>query len=141
LLDLTEERHSHIDRRLREEQIIWMGSVRPDGHPHLVAVWFLWTGEQLIIFSRPNQQKTRNLRQSPHVVLALDNTSQGIDSITLEGRAELIDDPDINTTLPDYMAKYGEHIAGMGYTPEAMARVYSQAIRITPTRFYNAPIG
>jgi PPOX class probable F420-dependent enzyme len=139
MLDLTQERDAHIDQRLRENQIIWLGSVRPDGRPHLVAVWFLWTGKDLLIFSKPNAQKIRNLRQNPHVILALDNTDQG--NIMLEGEAELLDDPLASATLPEYVAKYGVHITGMGYTPETLASVYSQAIRITPTKFYDAPTG
>lgn len=140
MLDLTEERNAHIDQRLREDHIIWLGSVRPDGRPHLVVVWFLWTGKDLLIFSRPNVQKIRNLRQNPHVIVALE-TNQGIDPITLEGEAELLDDPLVSATLPEYVAKYGAHIAGIGYTPETMSKVYSQAIRITPTKFYEAPTG
>jgi PPOX class probable F420-dependent enzyme len=139
MLDVTQERHAHIDQRLREDQIIWLGSVRPDGRPHLVAVWFLWTGKDLLIFSKPHAQKIRNLRQNPQVMVALDNTNLG--NITLEGVAELLDDPQVNATLPEYVAKYGEHITGIGYTPETMANVYSQPIRITPTRFYDAPTG
>ena len=139
MLDVTQERDAHIDQRLREDQIIWLGSVRPDGRPHLVAVWFLWTGKDLLIFSKPHAQKIRNLRQNPQVIVALDNTNQG--NITLEGEAELLDDPLVSATLPEYVAKYGIHITGIGYTPETMASVYSQAIRITPTRFYDAPTG
>jgi PPOX class probable F420-dependent enzyme len=139
MLDVTQERDAHIDQRLREDQIIWLGSVRPDGRPHLVAVWFLWTGKDLLIFSKPHAQKIRNLRQNPHVMVALDNTDQG--NITLEGEAELLDDPLVSATLPEYVTKYGVHITGIGYTPETMANVYSQTIRITPTRFYDAPTG
>jgi PPOX class probable F420-dependent enzyme len=141
MLDLTRERDAHIDQRLREDSIIWLGSVRPDGRPHLVAVWFLWTGTDFLIFSKPNQQKVRNLHQNPHVILALDNTNLGVDPITLEGEAELLAGPVVSTTLPDYVAKYGASIMGMGYTPETMANVYSQAICITPAKFYAAPTG
>jgi PPOX class probable F420-dependent enzyme len=141
MLDLSQERDSHIEQRLRDDSIIWLGSVRPDGRPHLVAVWFLWTGSDLLIFSKPDQQKIRNLRQSSRVVLALDDTNHGVDSITLEGEAELVDDPEVNCTLPEYVTKYGADIKGIGYTPETMAGVYSQAIRITPKKFYDAPTG
>lgn len=55
--------------------------------------------------------------------------------------ASLLADPAVNTTLPDYVAKYGAHIEGIGYTPETMAHVYSQAICITPTTFLDAPTG
>lgn len=139
MLDVTQERDAHIDQRLREDPIIWLGSVRPDGRPHLVAVWFLWTGKDLLIFSKPHAQKIRNLRQNPHVMVALDNTNLG--NVTLEGEAELLDDPLVSATLPEYVAKYGVDITGIGYTPQTMANVYSQAIRITPTRFYDAPTG
>jgi PPOX class probable F420-dependent enzyme len=138
MLDLTRETDAHIDRRLREDIMIWLGSVRPNGRPHLVAVWFLWNGKDLLIFSKPNQQKLRNLSENPHVILALDNTNMGDDPITVEGEAELLDDADVNSTLPAYVAKYGEHIKEIGFTPEAMAQVYSQAIRITPTKFHSA---
>ncbi|HEY7126079.1 MAG TPA: pyridoxamine 5'-phosphate oxidase family protein [Ktedonobacterales bacterium] len=141
MLDLTHKRDAHIDQRLREDLIIWLGSVRPDGRPHLVAVWFLWTGQSLLIFSQPHQQKIRNLRQNQHVILALDNTNLGVDPITLEGEAELLADPEVNTTLPDYVAKYGARITGIGYTPETMAKAYSQTIRITSIRFHDPPTG
>jgi PPOX class probable F420-dependent enzyme len=139
LLDLTQERDVHIDQRLREDIVIWLGSVRPDGHPHLALVWFLWNGKDVLIFSKPDRQKIRNVGRNPHVVLALDNTAAGLDPITLEGKAELLDDPTVNTTLPEYVAKYGAHIRGIGYTPVEMAGVYSQAIRITPAKFSDAP--
>jgi PPOX class probable F420-dependent enzyme len=136
MLDLAQSNHAHIDQRLRENTICWLSSVRPDGHPHIVAVWFLWDGKDILIFSKPSNQKIRNLRQNPHVMLALDDTRQGADVIMLEGEAELLDDPAVNTTLPAYVAKYRARMARIGYTPETMAKSYSQAIRITPTKVY-----
>jgi PPOX class probable F420-dependent enzyme len=136
MLDLTQKKDAHIDKRLREDIIIWLGSVRSDGRPHLVAVWFLWTGTDFLIFSKPDQQKIRNLRQNPRVTLALDNTRGGGDVIVLDGEAELLDDPAVSTALPDYVAKYSALIKRIGYTPETMAKSYSQAIRITPTKVY-----
>src|SRR5215469_6850431 len=120
MLDLSRERDAHIAERLRDDSIIWLGSVRPDGRPHLVAVWFLWTGTDLLVFSKPNRQKTRNLRQNSRVVLAVGDTNHGVDSITLEGVAAMVDDLTINCTLPAYVAKYGADIKGIGYTPETM---------------------
>lgn len=141
MLDLTEERDAHIHQRLQEDIVIWLGSMRPDGRPHLALVWFLWSGADLLIFSKPDQQKIQNLRQNARVIMALDNAKEGIDPITLEGMAELLDDPAVNTTLPAYVAKYGARIQGIGYTPQTMAKVYSQAIRVTPTKYYPAPTG
>src|SRR6266581_2633201 len=124
LLDLTKERDTHVDHHLRKHSIVWLISVRPDGRPHAVAVWFLWDGEAFLIFSRPNNQKIRNLQHNANVLLAVDDTHQGADPITIEGTA----------TLPAFVEKYGDRLKHIGSTPEQMAQEYSQAIQITPTR-------
>jgi PPOX class probable F420-dependent enzyme len=109
-------------------------TVRPDGRPHAVVVWFLWDGESILIFSRPNNQKVRNLQHNSNVVLAKDNTHEGSDPITIEGIAALLKPGEVNTAQPGFVEKYGEHIKRIGYTLEEMAAEYSQPIRIIPTR-------
>jgi PPOX class probable F420-dependent enzyme len=134
LLDLTNEKQAHIDERLRGDLIMWLSSVRPDGRPHSVAVWFLWDGTDILIFSIPDNQKIRNIRHNNRVFLALDDTKLGEDVITLEGAAEILTDPAINTTLPAYAQKYDQKLKEMGWTPESMAAQYSQTIRIKVTK-------
>jgi PPOX class probable F420-dependent enzyme len=134
MLDLADAKQAHIDARLRHDHIIWLTSVRPDGRPHSVAVWFLWDGTHVLIFSIPGNQKTRNLRHERRVVLALDDTRDGDDVIVIEGEAELVDDPTLATTMPAYADKYTALIADLGWTPASMAQRYAQAIRVTPTR-------
>ncbi len=136
MLDLTKERDAHIDKRLRAELMMWLSTVRPDGRPHLVPVWFLWDGETILIFSQPNQQKLRNLQHNPNVVVALDTAGQGDDVVMIEGKAELLNDPGMSTALPAYAEKYKERLELYGWSGESMAQDYSQAIRITPTKFF-----
>jgi PPOX class probable F420-dependent enzyme len=138
MLDLTDQQQAHIDERLRNDPIIWLSTVRPDGRPHSVAVWFLWDGNEILIFSIPDNQKIRNIRHDPRVFLALDDTKQGEDVITVEGVAELIDEPAVNTTLPAYAQKYDQFLKDMNWTPESMSKRYSQAIRIKPAKFRGA---
>ena len=134
MLDLSRPRHQHIAERLRSNVIAWLGTVRSDGRPHLVAVWFLWNDEHILVFSKPKNQKVRNLRQNPNVTLALDDTREGDDPIVIEGIAELVEDLGISTSLPAYLEKYGEAMKEIGLPGDEMAKVYSQAIRITPSR-------
>ncbi len=136
MLDPNNAKEAHADARLRENVIAWLNTVRPDGRPHSVPVWFLWDGTTVLIFSKPKNQKIVNIRHNPHVLLALDDTKDGEDVVLLEGTAELVDDAGLAiATLPAYLAKYGTIIQQMGWSPESMAHDYSQAIRITPTRF------
>ena len=132
MLDVTQPHHAHIDRRLRTEPIIWLGTTRPDGRPHLVPVWFLWEPSTVLVFSLPNSQKVRNLRHDPSVVLALDAADRGYDIVTLEGRAELLEDPQVRATSPAFVEKYAA--VPRRWEAEDWAEKFSQAIRITPTR-------
>jgi PPOX class probable F420-dependent enzyme len=131
-LDPTVRHHAHIDRRLRTEPIIWLGSTRPDGRPHLVPVWFLWDGATVLVFSLPETQKLRNLRHNPNAVLALNAEDQGYDIVLLEGRASFVDDPNIRGTMPAFVQKY----AGLSrrWTVDDWAKKFSVPIRIAPTR-------
>jgi hypothetical protein len=49
----------------------------------------------------------------------------------------LLHDPAVNTSLPAYAAKYYSILQSVGLTAEAMVALYSQAILITPTRFFH----
>ena len=98
---------------------------------------FVFDGKHILIFSQPTSQKERNLQNNPHVTLALDDTREGEDMVILEGKAELLHDPAVNATLPAYAAKYDSLLKRVGLTAEAMAAVYSQAILITPSRFFH----
>jgi PPOX class probable F420-dependent enzyme len=132
-LDLNNPKHAHADERLRSDIIIWIGTVRPDGRPHFVPVWFLWDEGTVLVFSKPDQ-KVRNLQKNSNVVLALDDTKGGNDVILIEGEAALLEQGSVTTTHPDYAAKYGQELTEMGWTPESMSKEYNMPIRITPTK-------
>ncbi len=134
MLDLNRARDAHIERRLRREPIIWLSSVRPDGRPHLVPVWFLWEGTSFLIFSQPNAQKVRNLRHSTHVMVALEAADEGEDVALFAGQAALLDDPAVTPLLPAFADKYTALFGRIGSDAAIMAANYTQAIRITPTR-------
>ncbi|HEX8228561.1 MAG TPA: pyridoxamine 5'-phosphate oxidase family protein [Chloroflexia bacterium] len=134
ILDLAQKRDAHVDERLRTEIIIWLATVRADGRPHLVPVWFLWDNSESVIyiFSKPDQ-KIRNLKQNPNVVLAL-NSPTGNDVVTLEGTATLLERDAITTAHPDYVAKYKALLDQFGWTGESMSQSYTEPIRIEVTK-------
>jgi PPOX class probable F420-dependent enzyme len=124
----------HVEERLRSNEMIWLITVRPDGRPHSVPVWFLWDNATILIFSRQNNQKIRNLRQNHYVTLALDNTNNGHDVAILEGTAELLERSEARETLLAYGEKYREGLQKIGVTAEQFTMLYSQLIRVTPAR-------
>jgi PPOX class probable F420-dependent enzyme len=123
-----------MDRLLREEPVVWLSSVRPDGGPHLVPIWFSWDGLEILIASKPNAQKIRNLRANPSVMIALGEAEDDVDVGLLEGRAELLDEPAAAILPVSHLAKYRSQMAAIGLSPAEFVATYSQVIRIAPTR-------
>jgi PPOX class probable F420-dependent enzyme len=135
MLDLAQSKDAQIEQRLRSELIIWLSTVRPDGRPHLVPVWFLWDGATFLIFSQPKDLKLRNLRQNPNVVLALETRAQGNEVVLIEGQAAVLENSALKTTMPEYSDKYAALMKSMDWTAEWMASRYSEVVRVTPTKF------
>jgi PPOX class probable F420-dependent enzyme len=126
---------ARIDRLLRSEPVVWMSTVRPDGVPHLIPIWFSWDGDAILVASKPHAQKVRNLRENPVVMLALGKPDEDFDVGLLEGRAELLDMPSRDLLPPSHLAKYRAPMTAIGLTPEEFLATYTQVIRITPTRY------
>jgi PPOX class probable F420-dependent enzyme len=135
VLDTTTDAGARADRRLREEQVAWLTTVRSDGQPQSVPIWFLWDGESFLIYSEPDRQKLKNIARNPRVGLHLNSNDRGSDVVRVEGRAEMTDGFPPADELPGYVEKYREAIARIGYDPEGFARTYSVSLRVTPERW------
>jgi PPOX class probable F420-dependent enzyme len=134
-LDTITEAGSRADGRLREEEVAWLTTVRADGRPQSVPVWFLWDGETFLVYSRPDQQKLKNVAGNPRVGLHLNSNASGGDVVRVEETTEVLDVfPPVNEVV-EYLEKYRESIARIGFDPEGFARAYSAALRVTPGRW------
>jgi PPOX class probable F420-dependent enzyme len=126
---------ARIVRFLEREPVVWLSSVRPDGQPHLVPTWFWWDGEALLVFSKPDARKVRNLRANPSVMLALGDAEEDFDIGLIEARAELLDRPTAAVLPAAHLEKYADQLGTIGMTPAEYAATYSQVIRIVPRGF------
>jgi PPOX class probable F420-dependent enzyme len=134
LINLSTEFGARADRRLREELIGWLVTVNPTGAPVPVPVWFLWDGAgSLLIYSKPNTAKLRNIAAGARVSVHLDGDGAGGDVVVVSGRARLSDDPPADE-VDAYIKKYAERIGRNGWTPAAFAADYSVPIRVDVTR-------
>ena len=131
-MDSTTVAATRIRRFLEEEPIVWLSTVRPDGTPHLVPIWFWWDGEGILVFSKPDAQKVRNLRANPSVMLALGDPDEDFDVGLFRGTAEIVDRPTRNVLPFAHLAKYADRLAALGIDAETYAATYSQVIRIVP---------
>ncbi|WP_435241306.1 PPOX class F420-dependent oxidoreductase [Streptomyces cucumeris] len=69
-----------------------LSTVRADGSPHIAPVWFLLDGDDLVFNTGQGTVKGRNLARDGRVSLCVDDDRPPFSFVTVQGRAELIDD-------------------------------------------------
>src|SRR5258708_23509781 len=101
-----------VEGRLRSNLIAWLTTVRPDGQPVTVPVWFLLRDDEpILLYSGPENQKLRNIAANPKVSLALDVTDIGRNILRLDGTARRAHDQPPAHAHPPYLPKYTQHTA------------------------------
>jgi PPOX class probable F420-dependent enzyme len=134
---LPPDRRIHVEARLHANLMAWLTTVRPDGQPVCVPVWFLLReDENIVVYSQRNKLKLRNIQQNPRVALGLDVTDLGRDVIRLDGTAQQIEDIAPADKNEQYVVKYTERIGAMFGTADKFAALFSTAVLITPTRMW-----
>ena len=84
---------------------VTLSTVRPDGRAHAMPVWGIWHGDAYCLSTAITSVKSSNMKANPACVIS---STDGDDSVVLEGRAEIAPLPDGFTEA--YKAKYGEKI-------------------------------
>jgi PPOX class probable F420-dependent enzyme len=135
-LDIPAEQRASVESRLTVDIIAWLTTVRPNGMPDTVPVWFVWKDPVFVIYSQPNKLKLRNLEHNPNVSLAIDDTKGGDDVVRFEGTAKVVQSQPASDQVPEYVQKYEPHIRRLGYgDPTAFAANFSVPVVITPTKY------
>lgn len=107
--------------RLESARNIWLATVRPDGRPHLVPIWFVVDAGRWYICTGPESVKARNLQANPRVALALEDGDQ---PLVVEGTARRV------TPSPAVVRKFKDKF-DWDITTDAD---YSAVFEITVTR-------
>jgi hypothetical protein len=103
-----------------------------DGTPRVVASWFHWTGEELVMptfISAPHIRhpayRVRDLRANPEVAVTIDTESFPPEVLTIRGRAEVAE---VDGIVPEYA------LAAHRYLGEEEATAYLTQIDDPGTR-------
>jgi PPOX class probable F420-dependent enzyme len=134
---LSGERRKHVEGRLRGNLMAWLTSVRPDGRPDSVPVWFLLQNDEtILIYSQAGKTKLRNISLNPRVALGLDVTDLGRDVIRIEGTAEHVPGFPPADQVPEFVTKYAERIGAIFGTADRFAELFPEALLVTPDRLH-----
>jgi PPOX class probable F420-dependent enzyme len=121
--------------RLQTDLIGWLTTVNPDGQPQASPIWFLWDGEELLIFSMTRAPRNGNIEDRPLVAFNLEAGTDGEDVVTVEGEARIVPDEPPASANPTYIAKYQGMLDAYEWTPEWFSGRYSVPIRIRTRRW------
>lgn len=111
-----------VEQRLTTERNIWLATVRSNGQPHLVPIWFVWHQQKIYICTESKSIKARNILGNPNVAASLED---GDKPIVLEGQAKSIEKTE-PTLIAAFQSKYNWDI-----TTDTQ---YNQMIEITPVK-------
>ena len=138
-IDTSTDFGAMVDRRLREEGVIWLTTVDPAGAPQPTPVWFHWDGETALIFSEPKVAKIRNVKGNPKVALSFNSDEHGGKVVIFTGQARISDARPSEARIAEYVTKYADGIESLNLTPETMLAQYSAVILVTPEKVRGWP--
>ena len=134
IFDPETPKGAHALERLGSSMAAWLTTVSPDGQPQSMPVWFVWDGEEILVYGDHRAKRNKNLASNPKVGFHLPDNGNGQDIVAIEGVARV--DPQ-HAGVPDnpaYLAKYGERITSGWGSAEAFGAQYSVPLRFTPRR-------
>ena len=111
-----------------------LATVRKDGRPHVVPVWFVMDGDDIAFTTSAASVKARAIRRDPRVSVCVDSEDPPYAFVMLEGVAALSDD--VGEMLP-YATAIGARYMGADRAEEFGRRNAVPGellVRITPTR-------
>jgi|SRR5579884_2554538 len=111
-----------------------LATVRADGRPHIVPIWFLLDGDSIVFTTWHKSVKAANIRRDSRVSLCVDDERPPFAYLLIEGTATLSDDTE---TL-----KHWATLLGGRYMGEDQAEAYGKRnavpgellVRVTPTK-------
>jgi PPOX class probable F420-dependent enzyme len=84
-----DEIHDFLSHGTRTAKLATSG---PDGQPHVMPVWFVLDGEQLVFTTWGDSVKGRNLRRNPRAAVSVDEEVAPYTFVHIRGRVTLSED-------------------------------------------------
>jgi len=92
MLEMTKEEYKEF--LLQGTKTGKLATVRDDGRPHVVPIWFVMDGDKLIFNTGELSVKARNMKRDPRVSLSVDDQKPPYSFVTVEGTVTFSEDPD-----------------------------------------------
>jgi PPOX class probable F420-dependent enzyme len=131
---LLAEDAAEVRDHLAHDIVGWLTTVSPDGRPQTAVISYLWDGEGILFYSRPDTPKIRNLAVHPDVSFHLNCDPYGDHIVVIEGLAGRAPHEARSDVHRAYRRKYREPLEHWGMDERRTAEEFSVPIRIIPER-------
>ena len=132
MIDFTSKHGRKAKRHLKQEYFIWLTTVDSHNAPQPRPVWFIWDGNELLIYSQPGAFKVKHISRNSNIALHFNTVDKNGDEdvIVFSGTAKIDKKVSPANQNSPYMRKYRGGIKSLGSTPQKFAEEYSIPIRI-----------
>ena len=115
--DLIRMTDDEVDAYLHQVRTLNVATINPDGHPHLVAMWYGFLDGDVVFWTYGKSQKILNLGRNPLMTGLVESgaTYDQLKGVELIGRGIVVEDR-------DYVHRVGESVVARhsGLTGEAL---------------------
>jgi nitroimidazol reductase NimA-like FMN-containing flavoprotein (pyridoxamine 5'-phosphate oxidase superfamily) len=113
-----------------------VATIGPSGHPHLVAMWYAYVGDDLMFWTFAKSQKILNLRRDPKMTGLVESgkSYNELKGVELVGTGEIIDQYD--TVLEIGKAVAVKHNGEQALSEAALPFIEAQAHKRLGVRFH-----
>jgi len=119
---------------LRLANVAALATVRPDGRPHVVPVWYEYDGKEFVISTLRGTQKLKNITSKGFAVLSIYTQDLPYRQITVQGTARA-GSPIDNVWRERVATRYLGETAGRAYVRES-GDWDVVAIHVMPIRWF-----
>ena len=110
---------------LQERRFAVLGTLNKNGSPQLTTMWYLLEGDTILMNTKAGRVKERNMRRDPRISVCVTN---GYDYVSISGRVEMIDDPQVSQRD---IYRLATRYDGEASARQQMEKQFSQETRVT----------
>ena len=120
---LSEKAHAY----LQEKRFAVLATLNEDGTPQLTTMWYLLEDDGTVLMNtKVGRAKERNMRRDPRISVCIED---GYIYVTLSGKVEMIDDPDVRK-LSRYEIQKLQEIAGRHAQDGVLLRLHQRNLQV-----------
>lgn len=93
----------------QKRALAYLGTLMPDGAPHVTPVWIDYDGQYLLVNSAAGRQKDLNMRQRPMVSITIQDPDDQYRYLAVIGRVVDVSTDGADEHIDKLARKYTEH--------------------------------